>query len=96
MLAGACKDDGGNKVVQLLEGREGGRDAMVCVSSSDGISVIMQIFDPVLQLIVLQTTFDEEYGMKVVVEPAGIWDKLFSAELSFMSKTNPVDPFQDE
>ena len=53
MLTGASKYNGCEKVAQLLEALKGRWDAMVRVSSSNRVSVVIEIFDPVLQLIVL-------------------------------------------
>ena len=53
MPAGTVENDGRSKIVKLLAAREERRDTVVHVSFTGLVSVVVQISDPVLQLVVL-------------------------------------------
>ena len=53
VLTGAGEDDGSKKVIKLDAACEGRRDAVVCMAWCVGVSVVMQVANPVLQFVIL-------------------------------------------
>ena len=54
VLAGAGEDDGSQEFVQLDATGKRWRNTMVCMAWFIGIAIVMQIFDPILKLVVLE------------------------------------------
>lgn len=53
MLTGARKDDDVKKVGKLFNARNWWREAMICLSFTDWITIVMKIQNPRLQLCIL-------------------------------------------